>query len=74
MLPAHAAALGNTLKICIPLRRRGFGRDARHRIRAWRNHHSRAEMVRRNLGVDILPVVGTIADEGRHRTMARTKR
>ena len=50
----------------VALRRRGSGRLARHRIRARRHDHGRSGMAGRDLGVDIVAVVGAVAGEGRH--------
>ena len=43
---------------------RGF---ARHRIRARRHDHGRLGMARRDLGIDVVAVVGAVAGDGRHR-------
>src|SRR4051794_33406811 len=66
LLPAHAATLGDASQMLVALRRRGLGGIARHRIRARRDDHSRSGMAGRNLGVDIVAVVGAVAGDGRH--------
>src|SRR5215213_1562505 len=50
----------------VPLRRRGLGGVARHRVRAWRHDHGRSGMARRDFGVDVVAVVGAVAGDGRH--------
>ena len=50
----------------VPLRRRGLGGVAWHRVRAWRHHDGRVGMAYRDLGVDILAVVGAVAGDGCH--------
>ena len=51
----------------VALRRRALGGFARHRVRARRHDHLRVRMAGRDLGIDIVAVVGAIAGEGRHR-------
>jgi hypothetical protein len=67
LLPAHPAALGDASQMRVPLRRRGLGRVAWHRARARRHDNGRIRVPRRNRGVHIVPIEGTVADEGRDR-------
>src|SRR3954465_9989795 len=46
--------------------RRGLGRPARHRPRGGGDDDVGVGMPRRDLGVDVLAVVGTVAGEGPH--------
>ena len=50
----------------VALRRRGLRGFARHRIRARWHDHSRSGMACRDLGIDVVAVVGTVAGDGRH--------
>ena len=50
----------------VPLRRRGLGGVAWHRVRGWRHHDGRVGMAYRDLGVDILAIVGAVAGKGCH--------
>ena len=49
--------------------RRGLGRAARHRARSGWDDDVGIGMPRRDLGIDVVPVVSAIAGEGRHRTI-----
>ena len=53
----------------VPLCRGGLSRLTWHRARAWWDDDSCGGMARRDLGVDIVPVVGAIAGKGRHGTI-----
>ena len=66
-LPAHAAALGDEPQMPVPPHRRGSGRVARHRARARRDYDAGIRMPGGDPGVNVIPIVGTIAGEGRHR-------
>src|SRR4051794_15514181 len=63
-LPAPATAFGDALQMPVALRRCALCGFARHRIRARRHDHGRGGMAGRDLGIDIVAVVGTIAGEG----------
>jgi hypothetical protein len=44
----------------VPLRRRDLGSLTRDRARAWRDDDSSTGMARRDLGIDVVPVIGAI--------------
>src|SRR3954464_2649330 len=66
LLPAHAPTLGDTSEMRIALRRRDLRGLARHRIRARWHDHGRSGMAGRNLGVDVVAVIGAVAGDGCH--------
>src|ERR671932_735591 len=51
----------------VALRRRDLRGFARHRIRPRRHDYGRSGMAGRDLGVDIVAVIGAVAGDGRHR-------
>ena len=58
------AALGDELQVPVALGRCGLRRLARHRAGARRHDHGRPGMVRRDRGVDVVPVERAVAGEG----------
>src|SRR4051812_18460141 len=64
-LPAHAAALSDDLQMAVPLRRCGLRGFTGHRVRAGWYDHGRLGMLHRDLGVNVVAVVRTVASERR---------
>ena len=68
LLPAHAAALRNLLKMPIPLRRSRVRRLTEHGRRARRHDDRGVRMAFGNDAVDVLPVIGAITRKRSDRT------
>src|SRR3712207_9573893 len=56
LLPAQATAFRDEVQVPVAPRRRGLGRAARHRVRAWWDDDLRTGMPRRDRGVDVVAV------------------
>src|SRR4051794_34888923 len=68
-LPAQAAVLGDEPQVPVALRGRGLGRPAWHRALARRHDHRRLGVAFGDGVVHVLPVVGAVAGERRHRSL-----